>query len=212
MGFLQTLTGESRPVSPAERIHLIYKNNTDDKSGLVHWQRLVRARGVEDCELLLRHFLSSEVVNPPRIALVTVANVDSYLAEARNNPEATQFPVSRKAAELAERINTTEPETIPAEHVALSMYRYEALAKATLQYNRDLWYRLPPASMFVLDWFGSMATYGKLRDRLFGFRAKPFTKWWYSQCTAIGEHNGEKITDYANTLLLKSPEPTDIIG
>ncbi len=209
MAFLQTRAAE---ITPAERLHDQYKNNTDDKSGLVHWQRLVRIHGVPDCELLLRHFLSSEVVNPPRIALVTGAVFDSYLAEARKNPEATQFPVSRQAAELAERINTTEPEIIPQEYVALSLYRYQALCQACLVRNPDLWYRMPPGTIFIPDWFGNLASYGRLRDRLFHYRHPGFRKWWHTTTRAIGEYSEEQIVDYADNLIKQNPEPVATIG
>ena len=211
MGLLNTIYNSGKPVNPAERIHRIYKENTEDKSSLPHWTRLVKAKGVEDCELLLRHFLSSEILNPPRISMVTLANVDSYLAEARNNPEATQFPVTRKAAELAERINSTEPEAIPAEYVGLSLYRYETLCRAALPWSTDLWYRLPTGSTMIHTWFTEIASYGRLRDRLFSYRAPGFRRWWSRELNSVGFYDGEKIIDSANQLLEKHPYP-EMIG
>lgn len=191
----------------AERIHQVYKNETEDLSSFPHWKRLVAAHGVQDCELLLRHFLSSEVVNPPRIALVTVGNFGSYLAEARKNPEATQFPVSRRAAELSERINTTEPEIVPPEHVALSLYRYETLCKVCSSRSPDLWYKMPPGYQFIADWFREYASYGRLRDRVFSFKHPAFRKWWHGITRSVGEYDDEKILDSANELLSRNPEP-----
>lgn len=211
MGLLNAIYN-AQPVTEAERIHDIYKQNTEDRSSLPHWNRLVKARGPESCWLLLRHFLSAEVLNPPRISMVTTGNVDSYLAEARANPEATQFPVSRKAAELAERINSTESETIPPEYVALSLHRYEALSRASLSWSTDLWYRLPPGGTMVYTWFSDIATYGKLRDRLFSYRHPGFARWWRIQLASVGFYDGEKIVDSANLILEQYPYPEMIGG
>lgn len=93
-----------------------------------------------------------------------VRRFKELLAEAEKDPVASKLPVSIQAYDLWERIadnsNSIDPEYVQA---ALNDYRaYFKETEGTLLYQH-----LPPATVFVYDWFVLMARHGSPRVRRF---------------------------------------------
>lgn len=206
MALIEAARGERTTQNiAAGKLHTTYKERTGDSS-LVAWQKLTRSIGIPDSELLLRHLLSSEVLHPPRIALITPGNAESWLKDARGNPESTRFPVSKRDEELSARINAREHEVIPPAYIAYTMYLYGILSEVSKS-NPDLWYSLPIAGLFTEQWYTEIAKTGRLRHRLFRYDSPLFLKWFYRMAERVGEYDAEKIVAKAQAYLDANPQP-----
>jgi hypothetical protein len=188
-------TTESIEISLEEQCAQDFQLKHDRESATADWKRLFTKLGKVDGLLVFRHLISDCILQPPSLKTV-VSNPAPWLAEARFNPQAMQYPVSTEAYELAEFINAMETETIPAEHVAYSMDQYRALM-ATVRDSgySEVWVRMPPTKRFVLEWFTEVAIYGSLRMRLLTLRHPKFRAWFFGTCESVGVYEGEKLVE-----------------
>lgn len=173
----------------------------DRESATADWRRLFTKLGTENGLLVFRHLISDCILHPPNLKTV-VSNPAPWLEEARNNPQATRFPVSAEASELAEFINAMETEIVPPEHVAFAINQYRALVEVVRNNGySEVWIMMPPARKFVLEWFTEVAVYGSLRMRLLTLRHPKFRKWFTGTCESVGVYESEKLVDKALAML-----------
>jgi hypothetical protein len=188
-------TTEPIEISLEEQCTQAFQLKHDRESATADWKRLFTKLGKEDGLLVFRHLISDCILQPPSLKTV-VSNPAPWLAEARFNPQAMQYPVSAEASELAEFINAMETETIPPEHVAYSMDQYRALMETVRDSGyAEVWVRMPPTKKFVLEWFTEVAIYGSLRMRLFTLKHPKFRAWFFGTCESVGVYEGEKLVE-----------------
>jgi hypothetical protein len=93
-----------------------------------------------------------------------VRNFKALLAEAELDPVASKLPVSIQAYELWERIEDNS-NSIDPEYVQAALQDYKAYCKETE--GTLVYQHLPPATVFVFEWFVLMARNGSPRVRRF---------------------------------------------
>lgn len=172
MSFLSQVRAE--PESTAVKLHVEYNKYTSGQSCLADWQNIVKLAGDQGARIIFKLAITQLLCAPSSRLLRR--DWRRYLQDAEANPEASGYPVSVYAKDVAEYLYSCNADIAP-EYVAQCIDRYKAFMEVCQDKLPSLWQKLPASREFAVYWFVDECRYGNPSMRMFRLNHPKFVQW-----------------------------------